>query len=201
MFERYTEQARRALFFARYEASLLGSISIQTEHLLLGLLREAPGLIGGIGAQSQVPLENIRKDIEEQSMFREKVATSVEIPFSAEAKRALQSAADEADRLLHKHIGPEHMLLGLLRQESSLACEVLKKNDFELETVRRQVVELQQAPNAAEGLGHAQLAQEFDHLKRLVERLARMAPDQAAAMPLLEEIKFGLDHLRGRFGV
>ena len=40
MFERYTERARRVLFFARYEASQLGSISIETEHLLLGLLRE-----------------------------------------------------------------------------------------------------------------------------------------------------------------
>lgn len=85
MFERYTEQARRALFFARYEASLLGSISIQTEHLLLGLIREATGLIGQI----------------------------------------FESAADEADRLLHKRIGTEHMLLGLLRQESSLGSAIL----------------------------------------------------------------------------
>ena len=38
MFERYTERARRVLFFARYEASQLGSISIETEHLLLGLM-------------------------------------------------------------------------------------------------------------------------------------------------------------------
>ena len=44
MFERYTERARRVLFFARYEASQLGSISIETEHLLLGLIREGKGL-------------------------------------------------------------------------------------------------------------------------------------------------------------
>ena len=40
MFERYTERARRVIFFARYEASNYGSRHIETEHLLLGLLRE-----------------------------------------------------------------------------------------------------------------------------------------------------------------
>jgi ATP-dependent Clp protease ATP-binding subunit ClpC len=52
MFERYTERARRVLFFARYEASQLGSISIETEHLLLGLIREGKGLTSRIFARS-----------------------------------------------------------------------------------------------------------------------------------------------------
>ena len=55
MFERYTERARRVLFFARYEASQLGSVSIETEHLLLGLIREGKGLTSRIFARSQVP--------------------------------------------------------------------------------------------------------------------------------------------------
>jgi ATP-dependent Clp protease ATP-binding subunit ClpC len=93
MFERYTERARRVLFFARYEASQLGSISIETEHLLLGLIREGKGLTSRIFARSHLSLENIRKDIEGRTVFREKVSTSVEIPFSAETKRVLQVAA------------------------------------------------------------------------------------------------------------
>ena len=64
MFERYTERARRVLFFARYEASQLGSISIETEHLLLGLIREGKGLTSRIFARSHLSLENIRKEIE-----------------------------------------------------------------------------------------------------------------------------------------
>ena len=99
MFERYTERARRVLFFARYEASQLGSISIETEHLLLGLIREGKGLTSRIFARSHLSLENIRKEIEGRTVFREKVSTSVEIPFSAETKRVLQFAAEEADRL------------------------------------------------------------------------------------------------------
>src|SRR3954453_11597124 len=107
MFERYTERARRVLFFARYEASQLGSISIETEHLLLGLIREGKGLTSRIFARSHLSLENIRKEIEGRTVFREKVSTSVEIPFSAETKRVLQFAAEEADRLLHNYIRSE----------------------------------------------------------------------------------------------
>jgi len=84
MFERYTERARRVLFFARYEASQLGSISIETEHLLLGLIREGKGLTSRIFARSHLSLESIRKEIEGRTVFREKVSTSVEMPFSAE---------------------------------------------------------------------------------------------------------------------
>src|SRR5213594_3994288 len=76
MFERYTERARRVLFFARYEASQLGSISIETEHLLLGLIREGKGLTSRIFARSRLSLENIRKEIEGRTVFREKVSTS-----------------------------------------------------------------------------------------------------------------------------
>ena len=48
MFERYTEQARRVVFFARYEASVCGGDAIDSGHLLLGLLREGQGLAGRI---------------------------------------------------------------------------------------------------------------------------------------------------------
>ncbi|HCH36971.1 MAG TPA: ATP-dependent Clp protease ATP-binding subunit ClpC, partial [Acidobacteria bacterium] len=123
MFERYTERARRVLFFARYEASQLGSVSIGTEHLLLGLIREGKGLTSRIFARSHLSLETIRKDIETSTKIpREKVSTSVEIPFNDETKQVLHHAADEADRLLHNYIGTEHLLLGLLREQQSVAA-------------------------------------------------------------------------------
>jgi ATP-dependent Clp protease ATP-binding subunit ClpC len=142
MFERYTERARRVLFFARYEASQLGSVSIETEHLLLGLIREGKGLTSKIFARSHVSLEHIRKDIEGRTVFREKVSTSVEIPFSAETKRALQNAAEEADRLLHTYIGTEHLLLGILREERSVAAAILTEKGMRLGSVRDDVVAL-----------------------------------------------------------
>ena len=142
MFERYTERARRVLFFARYEASQLGSISIETEHLLLGLIREGKGLTSRIFARSHLSLENIRKEIEGRTVFREKVSTSVEIPFSAETKRVLQFAAEEADRLLHNYIGTEHLLLGILREERSVAATILMEKGMRLNTVREDIVQL-----------------------------------------------------------
>ena len=98
MFERYTEKARRVIFFARYEASQLGSISIETEHLLLGLIREGKGLTSRIFARSHLSLENIRKEIEGRTVFREKVSTSIDLPLSNECKRILAYAAEEAER-------------------------------------------------------------------------------------------------------
>src|SRR6202035_537882 len=142
MFERYTERARTVLFFARYEASQLGSISIETEHLLLGLIREGKGLTSRIFARSHLSLENIRKEIEGRTVFREKVSTSVEIPFSAETKRVLQFAAEEADRLLHNYIGAEHLLLGVLREERSVAASILMEKGMRLNTVREDIVQL-----------------------------------------------------------
>ena len=142
MFERYTERARRVLFFARYEASQLGSISIETEHLLLGLIREGKGLTSRIFARSHLSLEGIRKEIEGRTVFREKVSTSVEIPFSTETKRVLRFAAEEADRLLHNYVGTEHLLLGLLREERSVAASILVEKGMRSNTVREDIVQL-----------------------------------------------------------
>ena len=110
MFERYTEKARRVIFFARYEASQFGSPYIETEHLLLGLLREDKALTNRF-LRSHQSVESIRKQIEGHTTIREKVSTSVDLPLSNECKRVLAYAAEEAERLSHKHIGTEHLLL------------------------------------------------------------------------------------------
>ena len=79
MFERYTEKARRVIFFARYEASQFGSPCIETEHLLLGLLREDKALANRF-LRSSASVESIRKQIEAHTTLREKVSTSVDLP-------------------------------------------------------------------------------------------------------------------------
>jgi enamine deaminase RidA (YjgF/YER057c/UK114 family) len=139
MFERYTEPARRVLFFSRYEATQFGSRSIDAEHLLLGLLREtAIGRL--VAAQTGVPLEVLRTAIGDRITFREKIPTSVEIPFSAETKRILQHAAEEADRLQHRHIGSPHLLLGILLEERSVAASVLTSHGMRIDSLREEVV-------------------------------------------------------------
>jgi ATP-dependent Clp protease ATP-binding subunit ClpC len=142
MFERYTERARRVIFFARYEASQLGSNSIETEHLLLGLIREGKGLTSRIFSKSHLSMESIRKDIEGRALYRDKVSTSVDIPLSSESKRVLGYASEEAERMLHNYIGTEHILLGLMREEKSVAAGILGEKGMRLNSVREDIVSL-----------------------------------------------------------
>lgn len=135
MFERYTEKARRVIFFARYEASQYGSPYIETEHLLLGLFREDHALARKIlsekgGAQS------LREEIESQITRGERISTSVEVPLSAECKRILNMAAEEAERLGSKSVGTEHLLLGILREKDCLAARLLRERRLTVELLR-----------------------------------------------------------------
>src|SRR6202022_1211346 len=143
MFERYTEKARRVIFFARYEASQFGSPYIETEHLLLGLLREDKALTNRF-LRSHASVESIRKQIEGHTTIREKVATSVDLPLSNECKRVLTYAAEEAERLSHKHIGTDHLLLGLLRDEKCFAAEILHERGLRLPTIREELARTSQ---------------------------------------------------------
>ena len=136
MFERYTEKARRVIFFARYEASQFGSPYIESEHLLLGIVREDKPLTKRF-LRSEVA--SIRKQVESQTTAREKTCTSVDLPLSNESKRVLAYGAEEAERLAHGHIGTEHLLLGLLREEKCFAAQILTELGVQLTQVREEL--------------------------------------------------------------
>jgi len=138
VFERYTEKARRVIFFARYEASQYGSPYIETEHLLLGLMREDKALANRFLRQ-QGSIESIRKEIEARITIRERISTSVEVPLSAECKRILNMAAEEGERLGHKHVGTEHLLLGILREEKCFGAEILMERGLRLSALREEL--------------------------------------------------------------
>src|SRR2546422_587554 len=160
MFERYTEKARRVIFFARYEASQFGSPYIETEHLLLGLLREDKALTNRF-LRSHASVESIRKQIEGHTTIREKVSTSVDLPLSNECKRVLAYAAEEAERLSHKHIGTEHLLLGLLREEKCFAAEILHERGLRLSTIREELARSSQEKAQPQRQRESSLLSEF----------------------------------------
>ena len=139
MFERYTEKARRVIFFARYEASQFGAPAIETEHLLLGLMREDKTLTGRFFPRAQITIEAIRREIEGRTLLRERIPTSVELPLAPETKRVLHYSHEESDRLQHRHIGTEHLLLGLLREERSMAAQILFERGLRLNAVRDEI--------------------------------------------------------------
>jgi len=137
MFERYTEKARRVIFFARYEASQFGASQIEPEHILLGIIREDKKLAARFFKQTSSSFNSIRKEIEERATLRDRISTEIDMPLSDGAKRALSFAAEESELLGNRHIGTEHLLLGLLREESSIAAEVLYARGLRLPDVRQ----------------------------------------------------------------
>ena len=200
MFERYNEAARRVLFFARYEASQQGSLSMETEHLLLGLVREPRGDVRRVLASSRATPERIRLDVEGRSAFREKVSTSVELPFSTELKRVLQHATLEADGLHHAHIGPEHLLLAMLREDTSATAALLTGYGLELEAARTLVSELVsgegQVPGGTWLTSAADSRVLIDDLVQLAAGLAAATPGSEDAATLLSRALATLEQLR-----
>src|SRR5260370_23265592 len=103
MVERYTEKARRTIFFSRYEASQFGSAYIETVHLLLGLLREDRSVL------PKLPREQIRREIESRTPRREQIATSVDLPLSKPCKLILAYVAEDSGSLHHAYIDTLHL--------------------------------------------------------------------------------------------
>jgi hypothetical protein len=133
MFERYTEKARRVIFFARYEASEFGSPVIDTAHLLLGLVREEKLVCFRWVPRAQP--EAIRGAAESWIQRQTKIATNIDLPLSQACKSVLHHAKDEADRLNSKPIGTEHLLLGLLQEECK-ASNLLRELGADVDKLR-----------------------------------------------------------------
>jgi ATP-dependent Clp protease ATP-binding subunit ClpC len=202
MFEKYTEPARRSVFFARYEASQLGSRQIEPAHLLLGILRESPELRrdwlgGGRG------VEELRSALEKQlPRSGEKIATSVDLPMSNACKRVLAYSADEAERLAHHDIDVSHLFLGLLR-ENGPAAEALSERGVTLEAARSQMLAHPFAPGG-HGLQSAAgpLLQHSLRLQHLLRRLpeSRLAAAARLLQALCEErVEIAGSDSQGRF--
>lgn len=168
MFERYTEGARRAIFFARYEASRFGSPYLEPEHLLLGLMRETGALAGFPGAV----LDEVRSEIEKLSPKRMQISTSVDIPVSGTVKRTLSRAAEEADASNDKHIGPEHLALGLLTEGGPTVTGMFRKYGID----RERLSQSRATPAAPSALP------DRESLRSLIDRLPEEALKPAKQM-------------------
>src|SRR5436189_2102566 len=156
MWQRFTERARRVVFFAQEEAARLGENYVGTEHLLLGLVRENDSVAARILDRLGVPLGRIRADIERQ-VTRGHGSLGQDMQLTPRAKRVIDLAYEEARRLNNNYIGTEHLLLGLIREGDGLAARVLVKQGADLTKVQRAVEVIQEnGPKGPEGrLGNA----------------------------------------------
>ncbi len=188
MFQRYTEKARRVIFFARYEASNFGTPCIETEHILLGLLREDKALTHRF-LPSVDSVESIRQGVRAITPLRPKISTSVDLPLSDESQRVLSYAAEEVALLNHKHLGTEHLLLALLREENCLAATLLRERGLMRDRVRAELVA--HGTDSAASLGELLRSKLLAYLESLPNELSIFVgssgifvkPDCSDAMP------------------
>src|SRR5213596_3489170 len=146
MWQRFTERARRVVFFAQEEAARLGENYVGTEHLLLGMVRENDSVAARILDRLGVPLGRIRSDIEKQ-VTRGHGNVGQDMQLTPRAKRVIDLAYEEARQLNNNYIGTEHLLLGLIREGDGLGARVLVKLGADLERTRREVYAMQEGEN------------------------------------------------------
>jgi ATP-dependent Clp protease ATP-binding subunit ClpC len=178
MWQRFTERARRVVFFAQEEAGRLGENYVSTEHLLLGLVREPDSVAARILDRMGVSLGRIRSEIERQ-VTRGDGRLGQDMQLTPRAKRVIDLAYDEARQLNNNYIGTEHLLLGLIREGEGLAGRVLAKLGVDLERTRREVMALQDndstsgTSSGSSGRSHRSRTPTLDEFGRDLTELAR----------------------------
>jgi ketosteroid isomerase-like protein len=176
MFERYTEKARRVVFFARYEASQYGAKEIATEHLLLGLMREDRMLMNQFLGPKAGRVD-LRADMAREITRGERVSTSVEMPLSAEGKKVLTLAGEEAQRMGRRQVSTEHLLLALLGVKGSLAERTLVAHGMKLDEIRQALVVEPARDPEPEVIETHSLAEPIRALTAFLDGLSSMTAD------------------------
>jgi ATP-dependent Clp protease ATP-binding subunit ClpC len=141
VFERFTQRARRVMILAQDEAKRLGHSSVDSEHILLGIIREGEGVASKVLGSMTISSEYLRAEIE-GAIGRGDRGPHEEMVFTPRAKKVLELALEEARRLGHNYIGTEHLLLGLIGEGEGVAARVLNAAGGDLDRVRAQVVSL-----------------------------------------------------------
>src|ERR1700733_12738220 len=135
MYERFTDRARKMMALANQEAWRLGHQQIATEHILLGLVKEGSGVGANVIKSFNVDLRRVRSEVEKQIERRPMVAGAGKLPQTPIAKKVTEFAIEEARTLEHKHVGTEHMLLGLLKENQGVAYTALSIVGLSLDSV------------------------------------------------------------------
>ena len=139
MFERFSDEAREVVVLAQDEARELRHNYIGTEHLLLGLLRQADGVGARVLAGLGVTLASVHDEVA-KIVGQGDAVTAGQIPFTPRAKKVLELGLREALSLGHNYIGSEHILLGIARENDGVAARLLLDSGVDADTVREAVV-------------------------------------------------------------
>eukprot|EP00252_Welwitschia_mirabilis_P009632 TRINITY_DN2229_c0_g2_i3.p1 TRINITY_DN2229_c0_g2~~TRINITY_DN2229_c0_g2_i3.p1 ORF type:complete len:260 (-),score=57.14 TRINITY_DN2229_c0_g2_i3:221-1000(-) len=141
MFQRCTKKAIKVIVLSNEEARRLEHNFLGTEQLILGLIGEGTGIAAKVLESMGINLKDARVEVEKISGKGEGLV-GIEIPFSPRAKRVLQYSLNEAKQLGHSSVGPEHLLLGLLRVRDCVALRVLENLGATPSNIRREVIQV-----------------------------------------------------------
>jgi ATP-dependent Clp protease ATP-binding subunit ClpA len=135
MFERYNDDARQALFFARKAVSEHGGSQVEPEHLVIGVLRAQPQVILRF-ASANVGVDHMCQRLAAVVEDTTRLPDSHEVRFSTDSVAALQRAQLEADDLSDVTIRPEHVILGILVKTASQAAAALSEAGVQISAIR-----------------------------------------------------------------
>jgi heme-degrading monooxygenase HmoA len=187
MFDRFSEPARRALFYARYEVTQLGGTTIEPEHLVLGVLQDVSVL--GQFARDPGAVGRLRAQLETACRGSGSVSTSVEMPFSDAAKAALERAAIEADDLGNRWIRPEHILLGVIVKTSGAATRALHEAGVAALAIRDFLRSAPDVPGERTGaFSPPKIARQWKGVTRPGQAEAYIGHLQQETLPALERL-------------
>ena len=142
MYEQFTDRSRKIMMLANQEAQRFNHEYVGTEHLLLGLVKEGTGIAAHVLGNMGIDLRKIRLEVEKLVQSGPDMVVMGKLPQTPRAKKVIEYAMEEARNMGDNHVGTEHILLGLVRENEGVAAAVLINLGITLESVREGVVNL-----------------------------------------------------------
>ena len=140
MFNRFTNRARQVVILARNEADRFNHNYVGTEHLLLGLIKLGQGVAVNVLKKMGIDFEIVRDEVSKAVTPGPETKTVGEIPLTPGAKKVIEYAWEDAQKLGHNYVGTEHLLLGLLREEEGVAARILANLGVDVNKVREEIM-------------------------------------------------------------
>lgn len=135
MFEHFTEKAVTVIRLAQEEARSLGHNFIGTEQILLGLIKEETSIAAQVFKSLDITFKEVQLEVK-RIIGQGSSFVNAEIPLTPRSRRVLELSLEEARQLGHNYVGPEHLLLSLLREGEGLAAKVLENLGVNRQKVR-----------------------------------------------------------------
>ncbi len=141
MYEHFTDRARKVIYLANQEAHRVNHSFVDTEHVVLGLIKEGSGVAAAALRNLGIDLAKLHAEVEKH-VFMNTAPVDTQLPLTYRVKRAIDFAGSESRKLEHKYIGTEHILLGLLRLDEGILDFIFNNFDITFEAVREEVLNL-----------------------------------------------------------